>query len=118
MSFLWGMIHCMQIIAHFPLIHIMMPANAHKLFAVLVKIATLDLFPTEYIIEGLEAEMGITHDEIALTDNFVDFGFDSTGPMINLELITIIFLLLLGSPLILLIFKGLFFWSKTCGKIL
>ena len=118
MQFLWGMIHCMQIIAFFPLIHVMMPANANKLFSILVKIATFDLFPAEFVIEGIEEKLSITHDEIFLTENFVEFGFDSTTPMMNLELIFIIYLILLAFPLVPLLLKALFFWCETCKKVI
>ena len=50
MNLLWGLLHAMQIVAHFPLINIMMPANAVMLFQVIVKIATFDLIPTEAFI--------------------------------------------------------------------
>ena len=36
MTFLWGMLNCMQIVAHFDLVNISMPANAHILFKILV----------------------------------------------------------------------------------
>ena len=36
MTFLWGLLHCMQIVAHFDLVNIMMPANAHHMFKILV----------------------------------------------------------------------------------
>ena len=49
-NLLWGLLHAMQIVAHFPLINIMMPANAVMLFQVIVKIATFDLIPTEAFI--------------------------------------------------------------------
>ena len=32
MNMLWGLLHSMQIVAHFPLINIMMPGNAQVLF--------------------------------------------------------------------------------------
>ena len=32
MNMLWGLMHSMQIVAHFPLINIMMPGNAQVLF--------------------------------------------------------------------------------------
>ena len=50
MNLLWGLLHAMQIVAHFPLINIMMPSNAGILFQVIVKIATFDLLPTEAFI--------------------------------------------------------------------
>ena len=36
MTFLWGLLHCMQIVSHFDLVNIMMPANAHHMFKILV----------------------------------------------------------------------------------
>ena len=50
MTLLWGLLHCMQIIAHFPLINVNMPANAQMLFKILIKIATFDMLPTEALI--------------------------------------------------------------------
>ena len=96
----------------------MMPANANKLFTILIKIATFDLVPAEHVIEGIENMLSITHDEIFLTENFVDFGFDSTAPMMNLELIFIILLILLAYPLVQLLLKGIFYWSSKCEKLL
>ena len=32
MTLLWGLLHCMQIVTHFPLINVMMPSNANQLF--------------------------------------------------------------------------------------
>ena len=84
MSLIWGLLHSMQIIAHFPLINVMMPTNAHILFKILIKIATLDLIPTELFLDDLQEEFGLTNDSFELTDNFVTFGFDSTGPIRNL----------------------------------
>ena len=41
MSFVWGLLNCLQILSHFPLVNINMPANAHILFIILVKVANL-----------------------------------------------------------------------------
>ena len=84
MTFLWGLLHCMQIVSHFDLVNIMMPANAHHLFKMLVSIATLDLLPSDVVIEEIENNFGIVNDDFALTDSFVDFQFDSSGPIHNL----------------------------------
>ena len=51
----------------------MMPANAHQLFKLLVQIATMDLLPSEVVIDELEASVGIKNDEFSLTDSFIDF---------------------------------------------
>lgn len=50
MNLLWGLLHAMQIVAHFPLINLMMPSNAQMLFEIIVKIATFDLIPTDVLI--------------------------------------------------------------------
>ena len=84
MTFLWGLLHCMQIVSHFDLVNIMMPANAHHLFKIIVSIATLDLLPTDLMIEEIEDGFGIVNDDFALTESFVDFQFDSSGPIHNL----------------------------------
>ena len=84
MTFLWGLLHCMQIVSHFDLVNIMMPANAHHLFKIIVSIATLDLLPTDLMIEEIEDGFGIVNDDVALTESFVDFQFDSSGPIHNL----------------------------------
>ena len=54
MNMLWGLLHSMQIVAHFPLINVMMPGNAQVLFQVIVKIATFDILPIEPVIESAE----------------------------------------------------------------
>lgn len=55
MNFLWGLIHCLQIVSHFPLINIMMPSNAHRLFSIIIQIATFDIAPVEDAIANAEA---------------------------------------------------------------
>ena len=32
MHILWGLIHCLQIVAHYPMLDIMLPGNAHHVF--------------------------------------------------------------------------------------
>ena len=73
MTFLWGLLHCMQIVAHFDLVNNMMPANAHQFFKILVSIATLDLLLSDVVIEEIENGIGVTNDDFALTKSFVDF---------------------------------------------
>ena len=43
MSFVWGLLNCLQILSHFPLMNINMPANAHIFFMILVKIANIQI---------------------------------------------------------------------------
>ena len=84
MTYLWGLLNSLQIVAHFPLINIMMPANAQMIFKTLIQIATFEFIPIESFIEHSEETMGIENEEFALTDNFADYGFDSTDPIRNL----------------------------------
>ena len=84
MGFLWGLLHCMQIISHFALVNITMPANADFLYKLIIQIATLNIVPTDEVTDKIEAAFGITNDDFTLTDSFVEFEFDSSGPVSNL----------------------------------
>ena len=116
MNMLWGLLHSMQIVAHFPLINIMMPGNAQMLFQVIIKIATFNILPTEDIIAGAESDIGIEHSDVDLTDNFEEFGFDSSDPIRNLQVMFIILMVLLLLPLLVLALKGLCYCSSKCRK--
>ena len=56
--------------------------------------------------------MGIVNDEFTLTESFIDFQFDSSGPIRNLQIMFLIMVFLLAFPVTLLILKVLFFWNK------
>ena len=116
MTFLWSMLNCLQIVSHFDLVNIVMPANAHVLFKILVQIATFDILPVETFISDFEDSLGIVNDSFALTPSFIDFEFDSSGPIDNLQIIFLAMVLLLLVPIILLIIKGIFFWSKKIQR--
>ena len=73
LGLLWGLINCMQIVAHFDLVNIMMPANAHFLFKILVSIATFNILPTEVVIDEIEGAFGLVNDDFTLTESFIDF---------------------------------------------
>ena len=84
MSLLWGLLHSMQIVAHFPLINIAMPANADAMFQVLIEITTFGIIPTEDFLENIQNDVGLDGDSFIMTENFESYGFDSTGPIRNL----------------------------------
>ena len=48
------MIHVMQIIAYFPLINVIMPANCKELFQVIVQIVTYDLIPVDGVMSWID----------------------------------------------------------------
>ena len=89
-----------------------MPANADFLFRILVQIATLNIIPTDSATETIESIIGITNDEFVLTESFVDFEFYSTGPIRNLQIMFLAMLFLFFFPILLLIIRLIFFWSK------
>ena len=94
----------------------MMPTNASTVFSLIVSIATFDIIPTEVLIKQTEEDVGLTQVEYQLTDNFNDFGFDSTDPIRNLQIMFLFMLLLMLYPLVSLTLKLLFFWSRSCMK--
>ena len=116
MTFLWGMLNCMQIVSHFDLVNIMMPSNAQYLFKILVSIATFNIFPTEGVIDEIEKWLGIVNDDFYLTESFLDFQFDSSGPIRNLQIMFLAMLLLAAIPLVLLVLRAVFFWSKKVKR--
>ena len=62
----------------------MMPANAHHMFQVIIQIAHYNIVPLEEAIEDMEAMIGIQNDNFILSDNFADFGYDSSDLIRNL----------------------------------
>ena len=51
MKKLWTMISSLQIIVHYPMLKIPMPANLYKLLNAIVEIVNLGLVPKKYIKE-------------------------------------------------------------------
>lgn len=116
MNLLWGLLHALQIVAHFPLINLMMPGNAQFLFQIIVKIATFDILPTEELIQDAEDSFGIENEEYILTDTFVDYGFDSSDPIRNLQVMFIFICFLVLYPVLSVAIMGLCFWSDRCTR--
>ena len=92
----------------------MMPSNAQVLFEVLIKIATVDIFPSEYFINQLEYMAGLVNDNVSLTENFEVYGYDSTGPMRNLQIMFIGIVLLVVFPLFAFLLKVIGYLTEIC----
>ena len=118
MTFIWGLLNSLQVVSHFPLINIMMPANAQYTFQTIVLIATFELIPTGDLIDGMEDGLGIRNLEYSLTDNFIDFGFDTTDPIRNLSVLFIFMMFLVAYPVLSLFLRGLCFWCDKCNQCL
>ena len=54
LNLLWGTVNCLQIISHFPLINVLMPANCQLLFEIVVKIVTFDIVSVDGILETFD----------------------------------------------------------------
>ena len=57
LNLLWVLINSLQIIAHYTLINVPMPANTELLFNIFIKIATFEL-PVESIMEAIDEVIG------------------------------------------------------------
>lgn len=66
----------------------------------MVKIATFDMLPTEDFIQSGEETIGLKKDNFIVSDSFVDYGFDSTDPIRNLQVLFLFLLFLLTYPLL------------------
>ena len=102
LNYLWSMINCLQIMAHFPLINILMPANCQLIFLVVVKIATFDLLPIDGLMDKI-SEM-IDNERVQnpdLNESFYEMGYESTDPVRNLQINFILMLVLIVIPVLL-----------------
>ena len=71
LNLLWGMINSLQIIAHFPLVNVIMPANCQLVFSFIIKIATFDVVDVSTIMDWIDEIFPSESDEdIVMNDNF------------------------------------------------
>ena len=42
-TFIWGLINCIQVLSYFPLINVAMPANMHFVFMIMAKMASFEI---------------------------------------------------------------------------
>ena len=119
-NLVWGLllVRTMQIIGHFSLLNVMMPSNAHTFYSAIIKIAQLDIVPLEAVIDELEASVNLVHDDFTLSDSMVDFGYDSSDPIRNLQIMFLFVIILVVYPIFSVSFRCLFFWNKWCGRCL
>ena len=113
MHYLWGLIHCLQIVTHFPLMKILMPANADHLFKMMIMIAQFNIVPLEKAIEDTEEYLGLKNDGFILSDNFDEFGYDSSDLIRNLQIMFIFMLVLVVLPLFFAGMRCLLFCNKA-----
>ena len=51
LSFLWGLVNALMVVAYFPLLTNLMPVNVKLFMQAIYLIATFDLIPTEWLLE-------------------------------------------------------------------
>ena len=94
-SLLWGFINSLQIIAHIPLLNVILPGNARTIYDATYALATFDLISMEPLLELLEepladVDKSATHN-IHISEATRD-AFSTTNPLLNLSLeLTILF---------------------------
>ena len=98
LNYLWSMVNCLQIVAHYPLINVLMPANCKDIFRVVVMIATFDMLPIEGIMEWLDLSEFTETYEKPMPDNFKEFGYQHSDPIQNLEMVFLVIVGLLMLP--------------------
>ena len=96
----------------------MMPSNAQKFFQVCVQIATFNFDSIQDGFDSALSSMGIERNEYIYSDNFEDFGFNTTDMIRNLQFLALVILFLLLVPLVLLLLHLAFFWSPKVKKCL
>ena len=117
LNYLWGLVNCLQIVAFFPLLDVLIPANAKVVFEILIKIATFDLIPVDSIIEVITGLFEST-DDFEVPENFTEFDYNSTDPIDNLEFVFLFIVFLIFLPLILLFLRFIGGWNDwIVGKI-
>ena len=90
LSLLWGLLHALQIVTHFPLSNVIFPSNAETYFEAILEIANLGVIPTENFEEYLEIKIGeanksdsIFNVEDHLSESTIEAGYDSADAVLN-----------------------------------
>ena len=57
-TLLWGLVNSLQIVAHFPLLNVIIPGSAKDMYLMIYEIVTFDLLPMDEIQEYMEEYLG------------------------------------------------------------
>ena len=82
-----------------------MPANCKEIFKVVVMIATFDMLPIDGIMEMLDLSDYTDTFEKPLPENFSEFGYETSDPIQNLEMVFIAIVGLLILPILIKLFE-------------
>ena len=84
---LWSLINGLQIFVYMPLMNVRFPANANSFIFFLVKIATFDVLPTDYLFDKIFA----FPDDGAYNMNFAETKIESYYAVENLGTLFVIY---------------------------
>ena len=76
------------------------------------------MLPTEEFIKEGEVSVGLEKDDFFISDSFEEFGFDSTDPIQNLQVMFIFMLFLIAYPILSLGLRGLCYCSRSFKRCL
>ena len=57
-TLLWGLVNSLQIVAHFPLLSVILPGSSKGMYLMIYEIVTFDLLPMDEIEEYMEVYLG------------------------------------------------------------
>ena len=75
------------------------------MFAIIIEIAQFNIVPLEQAMARAEVKLGIENDTYVHSDNFEDFGYESSDVILNLQIMFIFILFLIALPVILILFR-------------
>ena len=117
-SMFWGLVNSLQIVAYFPLLAIILPANSKIMYELTYSIAAFDLVPTDPITDALGGPLANLDNTpihtIHVSEAAQEMEYDSTNPIINLILPMLIALVIL---LVLLLTHIIMHTCRTCNRI-
>ena len=103
MSLMWGLINSLQIIAHIPLLNVVMPANSKIIYDVIFKIANFKNPLVEPVQEWAQSKIPKQADEEeGLSYSLKNAGYTSTNPLQN-NIISLILLAALLTVIIMIV---------------
>ena len=89
-SMFWGLVNSLQLIAYFPLLAIILPANSKIAYELTYSIAAFDLIPTDPLtdwIDGLLEDVDNTaNHDIHVSETAQEMEYDSANPIMNMFL--------------------------------
>ena len=119
-SLLWGFINSLQIIAHIPLLNVILPGNARAVYEATYALATFDLISMDPLLELSEepladVDRSETHD-VQISEATRD-AFGTTNPLLNLSLELTIFLGLSAVTALVFLLRLAVSDSRCCGLL-